>query len=294
MSCLNPSRVLNPRFRKLVDLDIGIFPSFKDPYILVPCGRCFECLKRRKMEWRVRLTHEMMYSGSSCLWVTLTFAPEFYDEFKDEPRLAIRRFLDRIRKDLGHSVRHWFITELGDENERLHFHGFVWDWPLSYDEFRSYWSYGFSWVKPVEMKHIRYATDYAMDFHEEKPDFYPKIFCSPGLGRGYCENVINRNFHLSKKGVEHDVHFVYLSGLRYRMPRYYSSLIFSEARRKSFQRYLEKNPSFTSKSLNGIKYDPDCFYERDGVVYPGYRQFNEAQRELLAFTKKFGFYRKKI
>ena len=39
---------------------------------------------------------------------------------------AIRLCLERIRKQTGKSIKHWFITELGHEKtERLHLHGIV-------------------------------------------------------------------------------------------------------------------------------------------------------------------------
>ena len=39
----------------------------------------------------------------------------------------MRLMLERCRRKLKHSIRHWFITELGHTGtERVHLHGLVW------------------------------------------------------------------------------------------------------------------------------------------------------------------------
>ena len=63
----------------------------------------------------------------------LTITDEHYAILKNKYNLendndiatkAIRLCLERVRKQTGKSVKHWFITELGHEKtERLHLHG---------------------------------------------------------------------------------------------------------------------------------------------------------------------------
>ena len=36
---------------------------------------------------------------------------------------ALRFFLERARKETGKSIRHWCVTELGEQNDRIHLHG---------------------------------------------------------------------------------------------------------------------------------------------------------------------------
>ncbi len=41
--------------------------------------------------------------------------------------LAVRRFTERWRKKYKVTIRHWLVTELGqEETERVHMHGIVW------------------------------------------------------------------------------------------------------------------------------------------------------------------------
>ena len=46
---------------------------------------------------------------------------------KGETIETYRLCLERVRKQTGKSIKHWFITELGHvKTERLHLHGIVW------------------------------------------------------------------------------------------------------------------------------------------------------------------------
>ena len=69
-------------------------------------------------------------------FLTLTIDDKSYKQLKQKYNLkndndiatkAIRLCLERVRKQTGKSVKHWFITEMGHEKtERLHLHGIVW------------------------------------------------------------------------------------------------------------------------------------------------------------------------
>ena len=63
-------------------------------------------------------------------FLTLTIDDKSYKQLKQKYNLkndndiatkAIRLCLERVRKQTGKSIKHWFITELGhDKTERLH------------------------------------------------------------------------------------------------------------------------------------------------------------------------------
>ena len=38
---------------------------------------------------------------------------------------ALRRCLERIRKQTGKSIKHWCVSELGEKNDRIHLHGII-------------------------------------------------------------------------------------------------------------------------------------------------------------------------
>ena len=96
-------------------------------YVPVKCGKCLECKQQKQREWIVRLSEEIR-NDNKCLFVTLTFNETNLKSFQcsDENEiatLAVRLFLERIRKKTGKSVKHWLITELGEEKGRIHLHG---------------------------------------------------------------------------------------------------------------------------------------------------------------------------
>ena len=52
--------------------------------------------------------------------------PNNYIRYNAVATLAVRRFLERWRKKYKKSVKHWLITELGqNETERIHLHGII-------------------------------------------------------------------------------------------------------------------------------------------------------------------------
>ena len=70
----------------------------------------------------------------------MTIAPKYYKEVCKEPKKAVRKYLDLLRKTTngGKYLRHWFITEHGSDEDyvdekgrkrkgskRLHFHGII-------------------------------------------------------------------------------------------------------------------------------------------------------------------------
>ena len=50
--------------------------------IMVPCGRCEECLRQQRNDWYVRLERETKYQKSlhrNSVFVTITIAPAYRD-----------------------------------------------------------------------------------------------------------------------------------------------------------------------------------------------------------------------
>ena len=79
---------------------------------------------------------EELRQEPNAYFITLTIDDKSYSELSNTYNItdnneiatkAIRLCLERIRKQTGKSIKHWFITELGHEKtERLHLHGIVW------------------------------------------------------------------------------------------------------------------------------------------------------------------------
>lgn len=137
--------------------------------IMVPCGRCEECLRHQRNDWFVRLERETKYQKflhRNSVFVTITIAPEYYDSALQNPSSFIRLWFERIRRRLGHSIKHALFQEFGIHPEqgsepRLHFHGVLWDVPYSYNSIRKAVSdLGFIWISHITDKRLRYVVKY--------------------------------------------------------------------------------------------------------------------------------------
>ena len=80
---------------------------------------------------------------------------------------ALRHYMELYRKyNKGKYPRYWFITELGEDFERIHMHGILWGNPA----LLQHWKYGY-WYKGdyVNEKTINYITKYMLKIPEKKP-----------------------------------------------------------------------------------------------------------------------------
>lgn len=273
--CLRPHQIINPHFNPNTTLgakNLRVWrvankspQGYPDDYqILIDCGTCLGCLRDKARSWRVRLLHEHMFGNhDSCTCLTLTIAPEHYEQFQTKAGMAsaMRAFIDRLRYYTPgrRSPKRFFISELGEDRGRLHFHGFVWDCNIPRRDLERSWRYGFICARPLRSaKQLSYATKYitkpAVDFHK------PTIFVSPGLGLSYCNQERWRSWH--KKGNANDPLNLYckFDSFVYTMPRYYRSKIFTDDEIRNFKVVLSKSERPFEKVLGRQTYtDPLAF-----------------------------------
>ncbi len=102
----------------------------------VPCRRCAKCLQFRQNRWRERAAWEIeraYQTGHRTWWMCLTFSPIHLagitmaarsTSLKDVDATAYRdvqKYFKRLRKGKA-EFRYLAIMELGDENDRMHYH----------------------------------------------------------------------------------------------------------------------------------------------------------------------------
>ena len=138
-------------------------------WLLVPCGKCEDCLRRLRSDWFVRLERELARckaDNQQAIFITITIAPKYYNEALLDPSRFIRRFNERLRHKLGHSFKHAFFQEFGTHPEmgnepRLHFHGFLFGTNVLYNTIRStVRDLGFVWLAKATHKRARYCVKY--------------------------------------------------------------------------------------------------------------------------------------
>lgn len=282
MHCLNPKELINPHYNPKTDKGrqnlfawrVSNYPiDYPDDYkIIIPCGKCLGCLRDKSSSWRVRLLHEHLYGEhKSCTCLTLTINPKNYDTFNSRAAVAarFRSFIDRLRYYTPErkSPKRWFVSELGEERGRLHFHGFVWDTLLDETDWSRAWSYGFIRCSPLRScRQLGYATKYitkpSVRWHS------PMVFTSPGLGKGYTEQSLWTDWHHFGSSDSPINMYCYFDHYVYALPRYYRDKIFDPAEVARFKAKLSEDNRPYKKFFAGATYnDPLAFAEARRKVF---------------------------
>lgn len=216
-------------------------------YIYVPCGKCAACLSKRRSEWSFRLFQEVRNS-ESCYFITLTYDDEYlkYKVLEDTGCLVpvvnkrdVQLFLKRLRKSIEpFKIRYFLVSEYGPKTYRPHYHMLLFNFPNLLKSkldaiLTDAWSNGFIRVDPVSDARVNYVTSYCLD-SSTLPEVLDKNFmlCSrrPGLGSSYCDNDRVVDHHVNNLS---DQCVLSNNGTCYKvkMPRYYSSRIFTDEQR---------------------------------------------------------------
>lgn len=191
------------------------------PSILVPCGKCPACLKKRRADWVSRMRLEALQHPVST-FVTLTYNDEHCPERLQKS--DVQNFLKRLRnvpRDYGFppfQVRYFACGEYGKRTHRPHYHLVLFGVDLTAAEWMPYltgfnqgkpryasrvlerlWPYGFNVVGSVTDSSIKYVAKYAAKFYERNDPYKEFSIKSIGLGRSVFVDV-------KRKGRQYDYH----------------------------------------------------------------------------------------
>lgn len=213
------------------------------PYLLkqdgeiipVRCGNCVSCVMQKAREWSLRCVHELKYHKTGC-FITLTYNN---DCLPDDGKLNysdFQLFMKRLRKRYGKGIRYFVVGEYGDKGNRPHYHALLYGIDFSDDRilirsnrssplFRSHileklWQKGFCSIGNITNRSANYCARYTMKkltvlYDNEYNDYRPKLHCSKGIGRKWCEQWISDV--LKRKYIVYD-------NQKYGVPRYYLKL----------------------------------------------------------------------
>lgn len=251
--CLYPKLIQNPKY-KPNKKNGGIIPPVYDTRVLhvpIGCGKCIECCKKKASEWRIRLLEDVKQNPNG-KFITLTFSTESLQQLAAEVRnkeatgyyldneiatLAIRRFLERWRKQFKKSLRHWFITELGHQNtEHIHLHGIVWT-DQTFETIREKWNYGYIWPKErfqkqnyVNSRTVNYIVKYVTKIDADHKYYKPIILTSPGIGRAYAQSATFKQH--TYNATETNDTYRSPTGHKMALPIYYRNKAFTDQERE--------------------------------------------------------------
>lgn len=242
--CLFPKKIKNRAYDSLTDCqhrscfaDLSVIPP--DYYVYVPCGECWQCRRQFRQELCLRLKAELstIPYNTRCYFVTLTFSDHALSRHRSDYRVPVVRYLDILRKRFG-KFRYFFLSELGDENGRFHYHGILFGLPdVPYSCLTKLWHYGRSWYGWVTGRTCGYITKYiTKQQFDTKLEYSPVYIRSKSLGCGFE----NRGLSYVRRYLSHfDKSSVFdgslpncvslPDGYNYPLPRYYRDKFFSRA-----------------------------------------------------------------
>lgn len=280
--------------------------------LMVPCGKCEDCLRRQRNDWFVRLERELAYCKANdlqAIFVTITIAPKYYDEAILDPSRFIRRWNERIRHKIGHSFKHAFFQEFGTHPEigsepRLHFHGFLFGTNTLYNEIRgAVRDLGFIWLSKASLKRARYCVKYVtkqiqFNLEEISDKFvtldgkltplatllqhrrYTRKFVSAGVGDflGYMPRPSARTSSWSYFDVKTSVNY------NYSIPRYYLKYLKQEDEVMRSIAAADSYARFSKSSL--VKRVVSLCVERFGLnsAVSGRASYTWEQKQMMRFA----------
>ncbi|AXH76226.1 MAG: replication initiator protein [Microviridae sp.] len=333
--CLYPKLIYNRKYLSNKK-NGGNPPPVKDQrtlYVPIGCGKCMECKKQRANNWRVRLMEDVRVK-SRAKFVTMTFSEEALIELENEihrinreqtdklnkehntnakykpiegydleneiATIAVRRFLERYRKQHKTSIKHWLVTELGQiKTERLHIHGII--WTQMHDtregniltrkedtkkEIENLWKYGNVNKRDINWENnyvneitVNYIVKYINKTDEIHKYYNPIILCSSGIGKGY----LNRRDSLQNKynGEKTKEYYTTRQGNKIGLPKYYRNKIYNDKEKEELWiALLNKEIRY----VNGIKVD----------ISQGDEDYNNIIKHAREENKKLGYGDNKI
>ena len=257
--CLYPRIIRNPRYKANKKNDGLIIEKINDLralYVSIGCGQCIECRKQKANSWMIRLIEEYKNTDQKSYFITLTFSNESFLMFKEKYDIdnlneiatkAVRLFTERYRKIYKKALRHWIVTELGQNNtERLHLHGVLFT-PFEIDDkwLRNLWQYGHSDVGDYcNERTMSYLVKYMLKIDIKHKDYQPKILCSQGIGKRF----IDKNKRFYKFGDETKEYYNNGKGYKMALPIYYRNHFWNdEEREKLWMRRLDNDTRYVNK-----------------------------------------------
>lgn len=190
------------------------------------CGHCFECYKKRAIEWSTRVGHELASNEDNC-FITLTYDDEKKDQYKYEYS-DFQDFMKRLRQRVPNTrIRYFTSIEYGGKNGRLHFHAILFNFyppessrhkikktvtsPSGYQLYHSsfleeLWPFGFHSFSAASVETGYYIASYALSENTFTNDMgeilSDKLKCSQGIGLDFfivnMETLIAQAIHYER------------------------------------------------------------------------------------------------
>ena len=274
-------------------------------YVLVPCGRCAECCKRRQNDWYVRLSEEFRQHRTA-LFVTLTYDDEHVPRVEKDGKVYlsvckkdVQCFVKRFRKSLEpRKIRYFVCAEYGPKTFRPHYHCVIFgadsnDVPI----LRNAWKNGFVDASRVRTNgSLRYVAKYCskpavLRYELNAPVEKTFRLVSLGLGKSYIDRPGVMEFH--HNDLQKHTYY-WANGFKYGLPRYLKQKIYTHAELLEIQRLNERDKlkefrfHFTHcDRLNGRKIYWSDPYQEQQIRENDFIENNHSDAQAIFHYNKF-------
>lgn len=234
---------------------------------LVPCGKCYNCKRRRASSWSFRLMQQYKVAING-YFVTLTYDTEYVPisekGFMTLDKKNLQNFFKRLRQWHGteaDSIKYYAVGEYGGKTFRPHYHIILFNVNIEYVEkswsdcvnkkeklFRKLGQIHYGTLTEASvgytLKYICKAKKIPLHNNDDRvPEF---SLMSKGLGKNYLtENIIQ--WH--KNNPEERVFLPLPDGKKAPMPRYYKEKIFDESEKERISYHHKKKSDLLQEKL---------------------------------------------
>jgi len=252
--------------------DMCINPqSLKQKELIVPCGKCYICLKRRSNQWVFRLMEEAKAS-SSVQFHTYTYeeTPKTKNGLDTLLKKDFQDYMKRLRKANTNKLRYYACGEYGTLTKRPHYHAIIFNLPLNSQSIVDQaWQYhnslenhrrGLTHIVPGNELTIKYVTKYLLkgqfntigkgevfdtDTGEVFQDDRQREFSlmSKGMGKEFMTPQMIKYIQQSLSGS------IKLDKQHIAIPRYYRDKIFNQEQKDIISKKNEIKRLETEKTL---------------------------------------------
>lgn len=264
----------------------------------VPCGKCFNCKRRRASSWSVRLMKEYERSTSG-YFITLTYdtryVPITKKGFMSLNKKHLQTFFKRLRQWHGKnhtSIKYYAVGEYGGKTFRPHYHIIIFNANIEFIE--KSWSecvnkklalhrplgeihYGTLTEASVgyTLKYISKAKRIPLHANDDRiPEF---SLMSKGLGSNYLTEKMVK-WH--KNNPEERIFVPLKDGKKAPMPRYFKQKIYDESEKERIAFHWKKQSDLSNAKLVEVHGDNlQSFKEQ--IYYNGQRKLADIKTEKL-------------
>lgn len=192
----------------------------------VPCGRCYECVKRRRNDWYIRCLLESRHRRYTYFGL-LTYKEVGSSLEKRDVQL----FLKRLRS-YGYQLSYLIAGEYGELRKRPHWHClFFSDERINFSHISKAWTGGYEgsssnvsgWIRfePIRTaRSIRYTVKYLYKYDGTCSKFELMMSKNPAIGHSFLKN---HRFFLERESATFSI-----DGRVTAMPRYFKRKFFDD------------------------------------------------------------------